>query len=89
MLVTEKEARTKWCPDARVGLTAGMAVNRHPDDSVNEDCCCAGSACMAWRWWGLFINEADQIPTRSYPGERIDPSSAPRRVGYCGRAGQL
>lgn len=51
MIATEKEAREGWwCPMARVGLTAGMAVNRHPDPTVEEDCRCRASGCAMWRW---------------------------------------
>lgn len=37
---TEAEARDKWCPMVRTGLTAGMAVETR----------CIGSKCMMWRW---------------------------------------
>ncbi len=52
---TEDEAKTKWCPFVRTGLTAGMAVNRHVADApkardgVYDETRCIGSQCMAWR----------------------------------------
>lgn len=53
--MTEDEAKTKWCPLVRTGLTAGMSVNRHvadaPDaiDGVYDETRCRASGCMAWR----------------------------------------
>lgn len=53
--MTEAEARTKWCPMVRMGLTAGMAVNRHvadapgAQDGVYDDTRCVASDCMMWR----------------------------------------
>ncbi len=52
-MITESEAKEKWCPFARVGVHAGSggaAVNRYPVPEVQKDANCIGSACMAWRW---------------------------------------
>ena len=63
--MTEAEARKKWCPMVRTGLTAGMAVNRHIADAPNaidgvyDETRCRASDCMMWReyrgngWCGL------------------------------------
>jgi hypothetical protein len=70
--MTEEEAKTKWCPFARVldgSAAAVAAVNRDADDSEDWPTC-IGSACMAWRKY-----RCGQIE-----GERID--------GYCGLAGK-
>jgi hypothetical protein len=56
--VTEQDAKTKWCPFARVplsdahdfGATAMAAVNRSDFSDTPEYPRCIGSACMAWRW---------------------------------------
>lgn len=55
--MTEDEAKTRWCPFVRVGLTAGMAVNQHPEASVMEDTCCRASQCMAWRVKGGLLSD--------------------------------
>lgn len=48
MVVTEEEAKTKWCPFVRYGATA--AVNRDFQSQYSDrHCHCIGSACMAWR----------------------------------------
>jgi hypothetical protein len=83
---TEEEAKTKWCPYARVqverqgyiGGTGGSnhalaGVNRLLDASVrNADC--LGSACMAWR--KVNVN--------------VGPPREPEWIakGYCGLAGR-
>lgn len=79
----EEEAKTKWCPAARVGvrwmdsqaetlsdLTA-IAVNRGAN--ATERASCIGSACMAWRW---------SYPPEEAAGNRNGPQ------GYCGMAGK-
>jgi hypothetical protein len=58
MLMTEEEAKSKWCPHARVsddeagdGATGGN--NRWLRARSAEECMCIGSGCMAWRWRDL------------------------------------
>jgi hypothetical protein len=63
--MTEDEAKTKWCPWARLGLNQDVAVNRLIDavaggeDGVYDNTRCIGSGCMAWRmsagkgWCGM------------------------------------
>jgi len=75
--VTEDEAKTKWCPFARVGTSAYTgypAVNRDVEGGARteEASRCVGSACMAWR-----------LQNRDSAGFPI-PSE---RAGYCGLAG--
>ena len=64
--MTEEEAKTKWCPFARVEMyvrgVVGRGCNRivTDDHDLNEKIQvaingtggtkCIGSACMAWRW---------------------------------------
>ena len=55
-MLTEDEAKTKWCPFARVGGGQGMdgasynRVEHHGGDISHTVAQCIGSACMAWRW---------------------------------------
>ena len=74
MVLTENEARGKWCPFGRelrvyeseiVNLAAVTAVNR---DYGEASCPCLASGCMAWRW----SNHS-----------RLDGTA----TGYCGLAG--
>jgi len=55
--MTEDEAKTKWCPYARVAYTlsgedgnALAGVNRGRSHYVNSEALCLGSACSQWRW---------------------------------------
>jgi hypothetical protein len=45
-MLTEEQAKTKWCPFTRVGEQASGAAENRPDGSFN----CIASNCMAWRW---------------------------------------
>lgn len=78
MIVTEEEAKTKWCPEARVAMeTHGYgAGNRFGDDResyVGKQTLCVGAACMAWRW------------AAPVAGVTRDPAA---KLGYCGKAGK-
>ena len=53
--MTEEEAKKKWCPMVRTGLTMGMAVNHHIDmmpggQGVHDETRCIASDCMMWRF---------------------------------------
>jgi len=54
MLLTEAEARERWCPFARtyaVHETGAATHNRgYGKGKPEPDCLCLASACMAWRW---------------------------------------
>lgn len=62
MIVTEEEAKTKWCRHARVSVgygpyenaTTGFAVFNRASEKhkVPENSLCIGSGCMAWEWVG-------------------------------------
>jgi len=42
MLMTEQEAREKWCPEGRMVGKSGLMTNL--------DARCIGSRCAMWRW---------------------------------------
>jgi hypothetical protein len=46
-MVTDAEARKKWCPYAVPFGTEGG--NRAKDGAVTSPTCCVGEDCMAWR----------------------------------------
>lgn len=57
MLLTEEQARTKWCPHSRYNSNGELASNRWkqsaPEDQPHAlnpvPCRCIASECMAWR----------------------------------------
>lgn len=87
MIVTEEEAKTKWCRHARHAEVGGGAWNRgnwEDGDVLNTNhnggryaCTCLGSQCMAWRWVGGWSRD-----DRSGANGPVVPSK-----GYCGDAG--
>ena len=93
--MTEEEAKTKWCPFARVivGQADGSHIATQPpynrfqraDDrtAVPPASYCIGSACMAWRW-------IKPIPRFKEGTMEVDPETLnlPPTHGYCGLAGK-
>ena len=47
-MMTEAEAREKWCPHVRFSQWAEGIVNNRGD--LNGKHNCLASECMAWRW---------------------------------------
>ena len=72
--MTEDEAKTKWCPMARIPWMqgqfpdiSGFAINRQAIDEKpkNSDLPdmpkCIGSACMMWRWKDTSFDPNDKL----------------------------
>ena len=94
-MITEDEARQKWCPLARVWAAGEMhpnGANRFVSDSDHtpekhteafvKGTTCMASACMAWRW------DWENARTReiSRKGEGMEVVTQPTH-GYCGAFG--
>ena len=56
-MLTEAEARRKWCPYARVSVSdrkeEGNHANNRWADEPTKGANCLGSGCMAWRMVGV------------------------------------
>lgn len=74
-MMTEEEAKAKWCPFARLVLTSEgfPSGNRFQENSFVGETRCIGSACMAWRKYTAVVQ----------------PMGTPKAdYGYCGLAGR-
>lgn len=72
MLLTEDQARTKWCPHALQSDTSA-GYNRTTKGAVLGTCLCVASECMAWRWdklAGGMIHRRVYHGTQDYDGYR-------------------
>lgn len=84
--MTEDEAKTKWCPFARMlshiysqdgaGRTfeGGYSYNRSPDHGegyLPTGAKCIGSACMAWRWNDMTYDRPLELWSKS-KGQRVN-----------------
>lgn len=86
MILTEEDAKTKWCPHVRASaFIRGAAVNRQsgfPGDEMN----CIASRCSQWRWMQKpnpnFHPMMDAVTTK-IPKHLVDETR-----GYCGLAGK-
>lgn len=102
MIVTEKEAATKWCPHARtIGFhPMGTLVVRNRTTAVSDPtvdqqtreappaCRCIGSRCMAWRWdYSTHKPNVVRVTTRKV-GEPAFEDVGAATSGYCGLAGK-
>ena len=87
MLLTELEAKEKWCPFVRAASPLMTPHNRHIEYeegklfgplSLNPPACrCIASQCMAWTWW------QGNMPA----GPGAENYNVPPR-GFCGLAGR-
>jgi hypothetical protein len=67
MILTELEARGKWCHQTLI------AAPSSPSGSDFMPCACHGSACVAWRW---YDDGSDEQPRRGYCGLAGKPGAA-------------
>lgn len=49
-MITESEAKKKWCPMARVVAAGHSSGNTFTDGKSVDYVKCIGSACMAWQF---------------------------------------
>ena len=81
MIVTEKEAATKWCPLARLTGSENVAWNRvETSRGEHYSTMCIGSQCMAWRWAFEASTQGDVSIAKDDTGYR---------VGFCGAFGEI
>lgn len=51
-IMTEEEARTKWCPMARNAIAEDYgSQNRETTGDMDRACCCLASDCACWMWY--------------------------------------
>lgn len=83
MLVTESQAKTKWCPMVRYTVSDVIGDATPPrnrwvssdDKNLNPSAsCCIGRECMMWQWAEAFHEDFGVTP---------DEGS----LGFCGLAG--
>ena len=67
MLLTEEQAREKWCPEARCAIKGdedaifAYGINRWPKAHERlTGTCCIASDCMMWRWEGGIYPDEDK-----------------------------
>ena len=97
MILTEAEAKTKWCPFARFlgqgaqggRLIALAAVNIGDENGKEIRSYCISSRCMAWRWAQKpnpdYKRPHAQMP---YPDNLPPTHIEDRERGFCGLAGR-
>lgn len=81
MILTEEEAKTKWCPQTF-----------DPSGDGHRRLKCVGSACMAWRWVTNGGHYEAVAPNHHGPSfARLIPGTGTLSTthGYCGKAGKL
>lgn len=89
MVLTEEEAKTKWCP---------QVVRTNLGGTYPISCTCVASRCMLWRWWSTYIPKIT-LPEVIIHQERVHPGEGwvwdeeehrwakyqpEKRRGYCG-----
>ncbi len=94
-MLTEEQAKEKWCPFARVVIgdeVARASGNRFTSGHYhNEAARCLGSGCMLWKWGPAEFLRLDANgnpdPDLSGPSPWTYPKEESGR-GYCGFGGR-
>ena len=88
----ESEAKTKWCPFARLLTEVGTGNRVLCKDvlSINDEPTnCIGSECMAWRIDTLGWSLADWVAYKKMDDEEKAKFTPPKETdGHCGLAGK-
>lgn len=92
-MMTEEEAKGKWCPFARYAMREEPAANRWKQSEGADEphalnpvpCRCIGSACMAWRWSAGATFDAK----RGFFVQDLGEHGVGHARGYCGLAGPV
>lgn len=99
---TEEEAKTKWCPEARIiafniatgdhAPVAGNGVSKLDGESARTMLCVA-SACMHWRWAlkpnpDFYHSMEGMVVTRGLDFQPVPSHIEDRTQGYCGLSGR-
>ena len=93
-MMTEAEAKKKWCPHIRIttGVHDSMSITNRCDTPTMTDC--IASECMAWRWGGgkLTKEQFDELradglsifEAAQWQKDNVESTTH----GYCGLAGK-
>lgn len=84
MLLTEEDARQKWCPYVHLDRSIEQPEGAHEN--------CMASGCMQWRWAVHYTDDYYQLGTEAFCRSKIEDSRAPYEGcelrGYCGLSGR-
>lgn len=97
MLLTEEEAKTRWCPFVRMSNGPDGSWNTMRDVRDETAYFCRGSACMAWRIGESAKKKVQSVVSgdSAFWVDVAAPEYANRQAlevrdgrGYCGLAGK-
>ena len=80
-MLTEKEARTKWCPFARVEIQPGRYVDRF---EKGHDPACIASKCMVWKKESGFWKDDVWMKYTDAKHNSYESTQGEGPRGYCG-----
>lgn len=88
----ESEAKTKWCPFARVAAYSSGGQEGESPTSVNRGEAtgpftrCIGAACMSWRW--IYAPSEKDVAAITKMRMAMPAISRKTDEGFCGLAGK-
>ena len=91
-MMTEEEAKKRWCPMARVHISRSLSGSEYYSNNrlaLHDLTTCIASGCMAWRWelewdWAKRIEANRELSKMSLQ----EVTGMTPREGYCGLAGK-